>query len=690
MPVSITRLNRALLLRLSNGPVNALSIGNGFVAELRSAFEEAVSDPASDTIIIAGDGRMFCGGADISDFDRDAGQLAQLRDTLVLIEDSLKPVIIAVHGMALGGGLELALAGHVRVAQKGAKFALPEISLGLLPGAGGTQRLPRLIGARAALKMMLNGKPVSAHEARTLGLIDEAVDEDPVEAALKLAAVTVLVRNTGALPIPEDLQEAVSAARAAPDDGRRGGAVAGIIDCVAVLPEGLEAGLALEARIFEQLLASEASRGLRHAFFGERQVARIPGLSKDTNPRAITSVGIVGGGLMGTGIALALLNAGLTVTIVEARPEALKKAEANIRKTILRDVEKGRINAAQADRRIDAFSQAAGVDGLNDVDLVIEAVFEDMSVKKAVFSALDDVVRPDTILASNTSTLDLDEIASHVRDPSRVVGLHFFSPANVMRLLEIVRGEKTATDVLATALSFSKAIAKIGVVAGVCDGFIGNRIFEEYLRQVYFLLEEGALPQQIDTVLERWGMAMGPCRTMDLVGQDIGWAIRKRRIAQVPDQPYSGVIDRICEMGRFGQKTGAGIYLYRDGGTAEVDPTIDRLVIDYSAEIGLTRREISDDEILSRCLLAMINEGARILGEGIAYRPVDIDMVYLHGYGFPRDRGGPMFQADIQTLPVVLDQIFSFAQARNGWAFTPAPLLETLARERGTFDQLNG
>ncbi|TGX49099.1 3-hydroxyacyl-CoA dehydrogenase [Sphingomonas gei] len=690
MPVSISRLHGAVVLRLSNGAVNALSIGNGFVAELRSAFEEAVSDPTSEAIIIAGEGRMFCGGADISDFDGDHAQFAQLRDTLLLIENSPKPVIIAIHGMALGGGLELALAGHVRVAQKGAKFALPEISLGLLPGAGGTQRLPRLIGARAALGMMLSGKPMSADEALALGLIDEVIEGDPIEAALSLATRTISARNTGALPVPEDLPDAVHMARAEPDDGRRGGAVAAVIDCVAALPEGLEAGLALEARVFEQLILSEASRGLRHAFFGERQVARIPGLPKDVSPRSIASVGIVGGGLMGTGIALALLNAGMTVTMVEARPEALEKAQANIRKTIQRDVDKRRIDTATADRRVAAFSQAPDIDALSDVDLVIEAVFEDMSAKKAVFSALDAVVRPDTILASNTSTLDLDEIASFVRDPSRVVGLHFFSPANVMRLLEVVRGEKTAPDVLATALSFSKAIGKIGVVSGVCDGFIGNRIFEEYLRQVYFLLEEGALPQQIDAALERWGMAMGPCRTMDLVGQDIGWAIRKRRTAQFPDQPYSGVIDRICEIGRFGQKTGAGFYLYRDGRTAEVDPAIDKLVVDYSAEIGLTRREIGDGEILSRCLLAMINEGARILGEGIAYRPVDIDVVYLHGYGFPRDRGGPMFQADIQSLPLVLDQVSAFGQARNGWAFTPAPLLETLAGERGSFEQLNG
>lgn len=416
---------------------------------------------------------------------------------------------------------------------------------------------------------------------------------------------------------------------------------------------------------------------------------RLPGLDRDVHARSVQTVGVVGGGLMGTGITIALLSAGLSVTMVELRDEALAKAQATVRQTIERDVAKGRIDRETADARIAAFSPARSLDALAAVDLAVEAVFEDMAVKRKIFSALDAVTRLDTILASNTSTLDLDEIASCVRDPSRVVGLHFFSPANIMKLLEVVRGRQTAPDVLVTAMTLAKRIGKVGVVAGVCDGFIGNRIFEEYLRQVYFMLEEGALPQQIDAAMEKWGMAMGPCRTMDLVGQDIGWAIRKRRVIEQPDRPYSGVIDRICDLGRFGQKTSKGIYAYSDGRTATVDPEIDRLIIDYSAEIGLMRRSIDDDEIVMRCLLAMAHEGAQIVEEGVACRPVDVDVVLLNGYGFPRERGGPMFQADCIGLSSVAEKIASFASGRNGWAWKPASLIETLARRNRTFDDLN-
>lgn len=688
MAVEITHEGATILLRLSNGPVNALSVGNGFVGEVLAAVSQAAADPACQAIVVTGAGRMFCGGADISDFDGDPAQIGLLRDLIAAVENCDKPVIMAIHGMALGGGLELAMGGHYRIAQAGSRLGLPEVTLGLLPGAGGTQRLPRLIGAGAALDMMLSGKPVTAEQALSLGLVDQLVDGDVVEAALEVARNAPPPRRTGSLPVPADLEEAVEGRRAK----LRGGlnlAPARIIDCVAALSDDLAAGVAVEAELFGQLLRSEASRGLRHAFFGERTVARIPGLARDVRPREVRHVGVIGGGLMGTGIALALLNAGLPVTMVELRAEALAKAEAGIRKTIQRDVEKGRIAQAVADARIAAFTAATELEALSDADLVIEAVFEDMAVKKQVFSALDAITRPDAILASNTSTLDLDAIAALVTDPSRVVGLHFFSPANIMRLLEVVRGKDTAPDVLATAMAFGKRVGKVGVVSGVCDGFIGNRMFEEYLRQVYFLLEEGALPQQIDAAMERWGMAMGPCRTMDLAGQDIGWAIRKRRAVEQPDRPYSGVVDRICELGRFGQKTGKGIYAYPDGRTAEVDPEITALIDAYSAEIGLERRAIGDEEIVSRCLLALINEGARIVGEGIAYRPVDVDMIYLHGYGFGRERGGPMFQADLMGLPAVLDRLRTLAAGRNGWAWAPAPLIEQLAAKGGRFEDLN-
>jgi len=688
MTVDVTSSGATRLLRLSNGAVNALSVGNGFVGEIAAALNEALADVECKAIVMTGAGKMFCGGADITDFDGDPRALEALRNLLLAVEDASKPVIMAIHGVALGGGLELTLAGHYRVAQAGARLGVPEVTLGLLPGAGGTQRLPRLIGAGPALDMMLSGKPVAADKAQTLGLVDRLVEGDVVAAALEWAAEVPPTRRTGALPVPADRDEAVAAHRAKLRKGLNP-APTKIIQCVEALSDDLAAGLALEGALFGELMQTEASRGLRHAFFGERTVARIPGLSRDVTPRDIRSVGVIGGGLMGTGITLALLNAGLPVIMVELREEALAKAGETIRKTIQRDVDKGRIDQAKADARIAAFTPATSLDALADVDLVIEAVFEDMGVKQQVFTALDAITRPDAILASNTSTLDVDAIAALTKDPSRVVGLHFFSPANIMRLLEVVRGRETAPDVLATAMAFGKRVGKVGVVSGVCDGFIGNRMFEEYLRQTWFMLEEGALPQQIDGALERWGMAMGPCRTMDLAGQDIGWAIRKRRAVEQPDRPYSGVIDRICELGRFGQKTGKGIYAYPDGRTAEPDPEITKLIEDYSTEIGLERREISDEEIVGRCLLALINEGARIVGEGIAYRPVDVDMIYLHGYGFGRERGGPMFQGDVIGLPALLERLRTHAQGRNGWAWTPAPLIEELAAKGGNFQDLN-
>ena len=689
MSVEMSHVGATMVLRLNNGPVNALSVGNRFVEEIGAALRLAANDPACRAIVLAGAGRLFCGGADISDFEGDPGRIGELREMIALVEASQKPVIMAIHGMALGGGLELAMAGHYRIAQAGTRLGLPEVTLGLLPGAGGTQRLPRLIGAGAALDMMLSGKPLMAQQALKLGLIDQLVDGDVVEAALETARVALPpMRRTSDLAIPIDAAKAVETRRAKLRPGLNM-APGYILECVAGLSDDLAAGLAREAALFSELVQSPASRGLRHAFFAERAVDRIPGLPLDTHPRVIRRVGVVGGGLMGTGITIALLNADLPVTMVELRPEALANAGMTIRKTMAREVEKGRIGADLADARTAAFTPASSLDALGDVDLVIEAVFEDMAVKQQIFTTLDAVTRPDAILASNTSTLNLDAIAALTSDPSRVVGLHFFSPANIMRLLEVVRGRETAPDVLGTAMALGKRMGKVSVVSGVCDGFIGNRMFEEYLRQVWLMLEEGALPQQIDAALESWGMAMGPCRAMDVVGQDIGWAIRKRRAVEQPERPYSGVIDRICDLGRFGQKTGKGIYAYPDGRTAEPDSDMIRLIEDYSVEIGLTRRAISDEEIIERCLLALINEGARIVGEGIAYRPVDVDMTYLHGYGFARERGGPMFQGDLIGLPALLDRLRSYAAGRNGWAWTPAPLIEQLATKGRRFEDLN-
>ena len=674
---------------LDNPPVNAL--GAALRRHLLASIDVAQSDPAVVAIVLRGAGSAFCAGADIAEFaSGDMGDPSH-PELLDRIEACSKLVIAAITGVCLGGGLETALACHYRIADPSARFALPEVTLGILPGAGGTQRLPRLTGAREALVLMTSGRTIGAGRALELGVIDRVVVGDVVAAALELAAGPGRppVRRTGALPVPSDLADAVADARGQLNARALSQAPARIIDCVAAITSHFETGSAVEAMLFSELRTTEAARALQHAFFGERKVSRIPCLPRDMKARPIAKVGIVGGGLMGTGIAIALLNAGLSVIVVESRDDAREKSRGTAVKAVERDAAKGRITQAVAEARIAALSMAAGLEALGDVDLVIEAVFEDIAAKEQVFSALDRIVRPDTVLASNTSTLDLDAIAAFVADPSRVVGLHFFSPANIMRLLEVVRGAATAPDVLATALAFAKRVGKVGVVSGVCDGFIGNRMFEEYLRQAYFLLEEGALPQAVDSAMERWGMAMGPLRVLDLAGQDIGWAIRKRRAVEQPDRPYSGIPDRVCELGRFGEKVGRGMYQYPDGRTAVADPLIDDLIVAYSQEIGVERRLIEDAEIVDRCLLALINEGARIVGEGIAYRPVDVDMIYLNGYGFARERGGPMFQADEIGLATVLEKIRALAAGRNGWAWEPAPLLVELAAQGKRFADLN-
>ncbi|MES2174978.1 MAG: 3-hydroxyacyl-CoA dehydrogenase NAD-binding domain-containing protein [Pseudomonadota bacterium] len=674
---------------LDNPPVNAL--GLPVRRYIITAIEAAEADPAIRCIIIRGGGGLFTAGADIAEFRTDQMQILWLPDLVDRIEACSKPVIAAISGNCLGGGMEMVLACHFRIADTSARFALPEVKIGILPGAGGTQRLPRLVDPAVALELMISGRTIDALRAHEIGLVDRIVDGDLVAEAFKIAAADRLppIRRTGSISPPVNLAEAVAETRASLRKGGLSASPERIVECVAAIEADFAPGRAVEKRLFAELMDSQAARGLQHAFFGERKVARIPGIGADIRPRSIKTVGIVGGGLMGTGIAIALLNAGLDVIVVETRGDARDKARDTVGRTILRDVEKRRVSQSEADARLAALTLAPSLEALADVDLVIEAVFEDLAVKREIFTTLDSIVRSDTILASNTSTLDLDAIAAFTSDPSRVVGLHFFSPANIMRLLEVVRGGRTAPDVLATAMAFARRIGKVGVVSGVCDGFIGNRMFEEYLRQAYFLLEEGALPQQIDQAMEAWGMAMGPLRVLDLAGQDIGWAIRKRRAVEQPDRPYSGIVDRICEMGRFGQKVGKGIYNYADGRTAVPDPEIERLFADYSAEIGLERRSISDAEIVERCLLALINEGARIVGEGIAYRPVDVDMIFLNGYGFARERGGPMFQADEQGRATVLEKIRILAAGRNGWAWEPAALLVELAAQGKRLADLN-
>lgn len=681
MQVEVKQHGAVALLRFSNPPVNTQSVaGVGVIAK---AFAALARDPQVAAIVVSGGPKIFSAGAQITEFDGDPSRIDANRAMIEAIEAAPKPVVAAINGVCMGGGLELALACHYRVAAETARIGLTEVTLGVLPGGGGTQRLPRLIGARAGLELMLSGRVLNGTQAHAAGVVDVVVADDAEAAALAFAESAPPVRRTGEMPVPADLAEALAGVKPRALAARR------IVECVeAIGTHDFVGGLKVEADLFSELLGSEESRGLRHAFFGRRIAARVRGL-REVKPRRIGKVAVIGGGLMGTGIALALLNAGLDVTLIEPRAEALDKARASIAKAILRDVEKGRIDAETADARVAALVTAQAIDAAADADLLIEAVFEDIEVKRQVFEGMERVARPDAILASNTSTLDLDAIAGFTTTPERVVGLHFFSPANVMKLLEVVRGQRTSPETLATAMAFGKAISKSAVAVGVCDGFVGNRMFEEYLRQAWYLLEEGALPAQLDGAMKRWGMAMGPVAVMDLAGQDIGWSIRKRRAVEQPDRPYSKIPDLVCELGRYGQKTGAGFYRYADGRTAEPDPEIDALILTESERLGIARRAIPDEEIVERCVYALINEGAKILGEGIAYRPVDVDVVWLDGYGFPGERGGPMYFADRIGLARVLERISQFAAGPQGWAWEPAPLLVELAASNRNFASLD-
>jgi len=681
LQVEVEQHGAVALLRFSNPPVNTQSVaGVGVIAK---AFAALARDPQVAAIVVSGGPKLFSAGAQITEFDGDPSRIDANRAMIEAIEAASKPVVAAINGVCMGGGLELALACHYRVAAETARIGLTEVTLGVLPGGGGTQRLPRLIGARAGLELMLSGRVLNGTQAHAASVVDVVVADDAEAAALAFAESAPPVRRTGEMPVPADLAEALAGVKPRALAARR------IVECVeAIGTHDFVGGLKVEADLFSELLGSEESRGLRHAFFGRRIAARVPGL-REVKPRRIGKVAVIGGGLMGTGIALALLNAGLEVTLIEPRAEALDKARASIAKAILRDVEKGRIDAETADARVAALVTAQAIDAAADADLLIEAVFEDIEVKRQVFEGMERVARPDAILASNTSTLDLDAIAGFTATPERVVGLHFFSPANVMKLLEVVRGQRTSPETLATAMAFGKAIGKSAVAVGVCDGFVGNRMFEEYLRQTWYLLEEGALPAQLDGAMKRWGMAMGPVAVMDLAGQDIGWSIRKRRAVEQPDRPYTKIPDLVCELGRYGQKTGAGFYRYADGRTAEPDPEIDALILAESERLGIARRAISDEEIVERCVYALINEGAKILGEGIAYRPVDIDVVWLDGYGFPGERGGPMYFADRIGLAQVLERISQFAAGPQGWAWEPAPLLVELAASNRNFASLD-
>jgi 3-hydroxyacyl-CoA dehydrogenase len=606
-----------------------------------------------------------------------------------------KPIVAAIHGFALGGGLELALACHFRCAAPGTQLGLPEVKLGILPGAGGTQRLPRVVGVERGLEMMVSGDPIAPEKALELGLIDEIIKGEVATAGVQFANRVIRegreIRRTGSLTarLEQPAEAFFPAARARIAKEHRGYpaplAIADCVEAATTLP--LAKGLARERELFEKLRASTESKALRHLFFAERQVTKIPDVPEDTATRPIKLAAVIGGGTMGGGIAMNFANAGVPVKVLEVSQDALDKGLGVVRKNYAATVAKGRLTQEAMDQRMGLLRGVLSYDDLKDADIVIEAVFEDMAVKKQVFEKLDAAAKPGAILATNTSTLDVNEIAAATRRPQDVIGLHFFSPANVMKLLEVVRAAKTAPDALATSMKLARTIKKVGVVAGVCDGFIGNRMLHSYFREAGFLLEEGALPQQVDRAIEDFGFAMGPFRVSDLAGLDVGWYIRKRQAATRPAHlRYSKVADQICELGRFGQKTGAGWYRYEAGNRSPIpDPQIEALVVQASAEAGIQRREITDQEIIERCMYALVNTGAKILEEGIALRASDVDIVYVYGYGFPRFRGGPMFYADTVGLGRVYEAVKRF-HAQHGEFWEPAPLLERLARAGKTFN----
>jgi 3-hydroxyacyl-CoA dehydrogenase len=680
------------VITLDNPPVNGL--GNALRARILELLKKAEADPAVKAAVLIGAGKAFSGGADIREFGRPR-EKPDLPDVNDFQDGMQKPLLAAIAGFALGGGLELALACHFRIAAPGAQLGLPEVKLGILPGSGGTQRLPRIVPVAEAVRMMTTGNPIPAEKAHSLGLVDElAKGSDLLAAAVdyarKLLAEKKPLRRIRDMKAQVDdpkkffeqvRQEVEKASRGYP-------APLEIVACVeAAVTKPFDEGRRFERERFAHLVQSPESAALRHAFFAERQTTKIPDVPEDTAVRPIRKAAVVGAGTMGGGIAMCFANAGIPVTVVETAQEALDKGLSRIKNNYAATVAKGRLAQGDMDKRMALIHGTLNLAQIADADIVVEAVFERMDVKQDIFRKLDAIVEPGAILATNTSTLDVDAIAAVTRRPQDVIGTHFFSPANVMRLLEVVRGKKTDKSVLATTLKLGKTLKKVPVVSGVCDGFIGNRMLEKYGQQSLFLIDEGATPQQVDAALEKWGLAMGPFRMYDMAGNDIGWEIRKRRAKERPDMVYSRIADRICEQGRFGQKTGKGFYRYEAGDRRAIpDPEVQKIIEGYRAEIGVKPRAISDEEIVERCIYALVNEGARILEEGIALRASDIDMVYLTGYGFPPYRGGPMFYADTAGLSKVLSTIERFQKGYQGAQWQPASLLVKLAREGKRFN----
>ncbi|HXP85770.1 MAG TPA: 3-hydroxyacyl-CoA dehydrogenase NAD-binding domain-containing protein [Bryobacteraceae bacterium] len=682
------------IITINNPPVNALS--HGVPEGIETAIHAANADPAVRAIVIIGGGRTFVAGADINELEKAAygkGSLPDLHPMLYTVEDSAKPVVMAIHGTALGGGLELAMAGHYRVATADAQLGLPETKLGILPGAGGTQRLPRLVGTAKAAEMCATGDPIPAQDALAAGLVDRVIHLETggdllagaiafAQEAHRLKAVPPKTRDRVASAAPlEALREQIKKTR------RHQIAPLAVIDAVeAAASLSFEAGIQREKEIFQQLGHSDQAKALMHAFFGERTVAKVPGLPKDTAPYPVKSVAIVGAGTMGGGIAMAFANAGFAVRLNDASPEALERGMAVIRKNYEASIKRGRLTPEAMSQRLERVGSQTGLDGFDQADLIVEAVFESLALKKQVFAELDRVAKPDCVLATNTSTLDVDAIAQSTSRPHMVVGLHFFSPANVMRLVEVVRGSATEGRVLATAMAVAKALKKVGVVVRNGFGFVGNRMMFPYMFEAQFLVEEGATPEQVDAALTDFGMAMGIFGVDDMAGIDVMWRVKQefKDLLEPRGKRAPLVADKLYQMGRYGQKTGAGWYRYEDGRKATADPAVLELIRTTAAEAGIKQREISTEEIVERCVYALINEGARVLEEGRAARAVDIDIVYLTGYGFPAWRGGPMFHAGLVGLERIYQRLCEF-EKEHGERWKPAPLLARLAAEKKTF-----
>jgi 3-hydroxyacyl-CoA dehydrogenase len=693
--VQVTKNGDIAVITINNPPVNALSPG---VPEgIADAIDQIGKDSSVKAAVLIGGGRTFIAGADIKEFgkmtsgknERGAGLLP----LLLKIEDSSKPVVVAIHGTAFGGGLEVAMSGHYRVASPDAQVGQPEVKLGIIPGAGGTQRLPRLAGVAKAVEMCADGKPMKAQDALKYGIVDRLIDGDLLTGAVAFAreiagkpAPKTRERN-GKLGTPEENALIFAAAREAARTKQRGlMAPLAAIDAVeAATKLPFEEGCEKERELFVKCLFSDQSKALIHVFFGEREVGKIPDIPKDIALIPVNKAAVVGAGTMGGGIAMVFANAGIPVLLKDTDQPALDRGMANIQKNYASSVKRGRFTQQFVDECLKRIQPTLSFDGFRDADMVIEAVFEGMALKKQVFAELERVCKPGAILASNTSTLNIDEIASSTSRPESVIGTHFFSPANVMRLLEIVRGKATSKEVIATCMQLSKKLGKVGVLVGNCRGFVGNRMFGPYRREAQFLLEEGASVEAVDKALVDYGMAMGPLATGDLAGLDVGWRIRKEyKHLEKPGIRQPIAEDNLCEMGRFGQKTGAGWYKYDENRRANPDPEVAELVAKWTAEAKIPQRQISAEEIVDRCIYALVNEGARILEEGYALRSVDIDIIYLNGYGYPAYRGGPMWYADTVGLKKVYDRVLEF-QKQHGEIWEPAPLLKQLAEQGKTF-----